>query len=195
MQENHIDFTEESNAIDYLEKAYYFLTLVKQNPINWKWVILALHGALYGFAICTLQGVRPELVYRGINLQQTIDGVDSQKKQPKKKLMLESLDGALHKCQDSQIMSMLICGRPLVLTTSQKASIKEMTKGLRNPFVHYIPKLWIILTERLPHISNDVLDVISFLATKTGTNPHVAQERHKIEGLIHKCKTVLKEIN
>lgn len=177
MQENRIDFTEESNAIDYLEKAYYFLTLIKQEPTNWKWVILALHGALYGFAICALKGIHDDLVYSGKNSR------------------VESLDGTLRKCQNSQIMSRFICGRPLVLTTSQKASIEKMTKDLRNPFAHYEPGIWIILTEGLPHILNDVLDVILFLAIKTGTNSHVALKRREIERLIGDCKAALKEIN
>ncbi|MDD9851121.1 MAG: hypothetical protein OXU94_05070 [Gammaproteobacteria bacterium] len=216
MQENRIDFTEESNAIDYLEKAYYFLTLIKQEPTNWKWVILALHGALYGFAICALQGAHYELVYRGIKLQKNnrkdvgsqkeksrkncwrsflrlLAGADSQKKKSKTKF-LESLDSALRKCQNSQIMSRFICGRPLVLTTSQKASIEKM-KQIRNSFAHYEPRIWIILTECLPHISNDVLDVILFLATKTGTNPHVVLKRNEIERLIGDCKAALKEMD
>lgn len=187
MQENSINFTEESNAIDYLEKAHYFLSLVKQDLINWKWVILALHGALYGFAICALRGAHHDLVYRGIN-------IGSQKKSPKKKI-LESLADAICKCQDSEIMSEIGNGQPLVLTTSQGASVEKMTKELRNPFVHYIPKVWFISTKHLPHISNDVLDVILFLATKTDTNPHVATKRHKIESLIRDCKAVLKDIN
>jgi len=182
MQESHIDCTEESNTIDYLEKVYCFLTLAKQKPINWKWVILALHGALYGFAICALRGAHHDLVYRGVNLQKTIVRAPIPQKKSKTKV-LESLDGALRKCQDSQIMSMLVCSQPLVLTESQEVSIEKM-KNIRNGFAHYIPKIWIILTKDLPHISNDVLDVILFLATKTGTNPHVAQKHREIERLI-----------
>jgi len=187
MQENHINFTEESNAIDYLEKACYFLSLAKQEPINYKWVVLSLHGALYGFAICALIGAHHDLVYRGIN-------IGSRKEQFEKKA-LESLDGAIRKCQNSKIMSELGNGQPLILTASQKASVEKITKELRNPFVHHIPKIWSIPTKHLPHISSDVLDVIAFLATQTDTNPHVAKNRHKIEGLIRDCKAALEEIN
>jgi len=187
MQENHISLTEESNAIDYLEKACYFLSLVKQEPINWKWVILALHGALYGFAICALRGAHHDLVYRGAR-------IGSRKNKSGKKA-LESLDGAIRKCQNSEIMSELGNGHPLTLTESQKASIEKLTKELRNPFAHYIPKVWAISTKHLPHISNDVLDVIVFLATQTDTNSHVAKNRRKIESLIRDCKVVLKEMN
>ncbi len=55
-------FTEETNALDYLEKAYFFIQETENNHTAWKWVILSLHGALYGFAICALKGTNPERV-------------------------------------------------------------------------------------------------------------------------------------
>jgi hypothetical protein len=55
-------FTEETNALDYLEKAYFFIRETEYNRTAWKWVILSLHGALYGFAICALKGTNPERV-------------------------------------------------------------------------------------------------------------------------------------
>ena len=42
-------FPEESNAIDYLEKTVVFIKAAKDNPQEWKWVSIAIHGALYGF--------------------------------------------------------------------------------------------------------------------------------------------------
>ena len=47
--------TEKTNALDYLEKAYDFIRQTETSVLAWKWVILALHGALYGFAICACQ--------------------------------------------------------------------------------------------------------------------------------------------
>ncbi|HWR90533.1 MAG TPA: hypothetical protein VN260_09745, partial [Dissulfurispiraceae bacterium] len=54
--------TEETNALDYLEKAASFIRETEQNGLAWKWVVLALHGALYGFAICASQGTNYENV-------------------------------------------------------------------------------------------------------------------------------------
>lgn len=56
MKSKYIKFTEESNSIDYLEKACFYIQSIKTKPTNWKWVILSLHGALYGFMICALFG-------------------------------------------------------------------------------------------------------------------------------------------
>ena len=54
--------TEESNALDYLEKASFFIKQTESDNVAWKWVIISLHGALYGFAICACKGTNPERV-------------------------------------------------------------------------------------------------------------------------------------
>ena len=48
--------TEETNALDYLERAGSFIVDADQDNFAWKWVVLALHGALYGFAIAACKG-------------------------------------------------------------------------------------------------------------------------------------------
>lgn len=53
-----IDETE--NAVDYLEKAGAFHA--SRDPNRWKWLVISLHGALYGFAICAIQGTDPSRV-------------------------------------------------------------------------------------------------------------------------------------
>lgn len=180
VDERRIRFTEEENAIDCLEKAHYFLAQARQIPINWKWVILALHGALYGFAVCALKGIHHDHVYK-------------QRNRPCQKRELITLDEAIKKCQTPEIMKGFIDSKPLCLTGTQWQSIKKM-KEMRNNFVHYIPKIWIISTENLPRIVNDVLNVISFLAIDTQANIHVLKEKEKIENLISNCKLILKEL-
>jgi hypothetical protein len=62
MTEEYVRFSEESNALDYLEKTVEFIRRVDTNPTDWKWVTLSLHGALYGFMICALKGTDPDRV-------------------------------------------------------------------------------------------------------------------------------------
>jgi hypothetical protein len=57
-----LQLTEETNALDYLDKAVLYIRETQTTPTAWKWVILGLHGALYGFAICALKGTNPERV-------------------------------------------------------------------------------------------------------------------------------------
>jgi hypothetical protein len=49
------------NAIDYLEKAAYYFNNRDDN--YWfKWMIISLHGALYGFSVCAIKGTSTERV-------------------------------------------------------------------------------------------------------------------------------------
>jgi hypothetical protein len=47
---------EKKNALDYLEMSVRSLTEVERTHWAWKWVCIALHGALYGFGICAIKG-------------------------------------------------------------------------------------------------------------------------------------------
>jgi hypothetical protein len=76
-------FTEESNALDYLEKTIGFIKNTECHPLDWKWVMLAIHGALYSFMICALKGTNPN------NVIETKSG------------KLIDFPEALKRCQDS----------------------------------------------------------------------------------------------
>ena len=54
--------TEETNALDYLERVVGFIRETEKNRLAWKWVVLSLHSALYGFAICACRGTDYENV-------------------------------------------------------------------------------------------------------------------------------------
>jgi len=41
----HVALTEETNALDYLEKAYEAIRRLPRDHKEWKWVVLGLHGA------------------------------------------------------------------------------------------------------------------------------------------------------
>ncbi len=47
--------SEHINALDYLEKAQTLIYKTDEDATPWKWVIIALHGGVYGFAICALE--------------------------------------------------------------------------------------------------------------------------------------------
>ena len=55
-EEKFLRINEETNAIDYLVKADSYIKEAETSDIAWKWVTIALHGALYGFAIAASSG-------------------------------------------------------------------------------------------------------------------------------------------
>src|SRR5207245_1577259 len=116
--------TDERNALDYLERAGTFIQQTEPNPIAWKWVVLALHGALYGFAVSVCKGSDYETVVR-----RTKKGAE----------YLISLDDALKMCKDEAWMGTLHGGLVLKVSTSQEDSLRQLKKILRNRYEHYVP--------------------------------------------------------
>ena len=181
IREKWLRFTAETNALDFLERAGEFIQQTKSDVKAWKWVILALHGALYGFAICACRSTDYENI-----IQRTKKGIER----------LISLDDALRICQDGGRMGTLYGGKPLELTESQKYSIKMLKKSLRNNFEHYIPKGWSIEIHGLPGITMDILDIIRFLSVETFRYQHLNQsQRRRIKSIIFQSKQLLKKSN
>jgi len=174
-----IRLSEETNALDYLERAAGFIRETEQNTLAWKWVVLSLHSALYGFAICACKGTNWHNVTT---------------KTKKGDRFLISFDKAIERCQDTTRMCMLTHSQPLVLSESQKESIRLLKKDLRNQMEHYIPMGWSIEIHGMPQIAIDTLDVIRFLAVDTRTYIHLQQTQiKKIKSLVFQSKKFLKK--
>jgi hypothetical protein len=170
--------SEETNALDYLERAAGFIRETEQNTLAWKWVVLSLHSALYGFAICACKGTNWHNVTT---------------KTKKGDRFLISFDKAIERCQDTTCMSMLMHSQPLVLSESQKESIRLLKKDLRNQMEHYVPMGWSIEIHGMPQIAIDTLDAIRFLAVDTRTYIHLQQAQiKKIKSLVFQSKKFLK---
>lgn len=172
----YLRLTGEINALDYLEKAHYFINQFRVDKMACKWAILSLHGALYGFAICACRGTNDS-------------GVTYENKQGDIKLI--AFDNALKNCQNSKMMKMLTNSKHLILSKSQRESIEQLKKDLRNNFEHYQPCAWSIEIHGLPHIFIDILDVISFLALETGNFHLITTQRRKIKSIVYQSKRIL----
>lgn len=171
--------TEETNALDYLEKAAWFIRQTEKDLLAWKWVVLSLHGALYGFAICACQGTNYE-------------NVVTKNKKGEEKLI--PFDKALELCQDKKYMGMLVHSQPLVFTGTQSDSIRRLKKELRNKMEHYVPSGWSIEVHGMPVIAIDILDVIQFLAIETRTYIHLSRaQMERIKSYVFQSKNYLKK--
>lgn len=171
-----LQLTEEINTLDYLEQAYHYIRQTKTKDIAWKWVVLTLHGALYGFAICALQGTNPDNV------------IFRTKKKGIEKLI--SFGEALKRCQDPKWLH-----RPVKLSNQQKESIRKLKHEFRNNFEHYVPKLWAIELSGMPQIAIDVLEVIRFLALDTGSYTRFnSTQKKKVKSIVFQSKRILKQI-
>ena len=166
----YVHFSEESNAVDYLEKTVEFIHRADQKSTDWKWVILSLHGAIYGFMICALKGTDPDRVFH-------------QTKRGEKRLI--SFSEALKRCQDPQHMSMTTQSQTLRLSRQQQCSVEVLQEHFRNAFAHYQPCLWSVELHGLPEFVIDGLEVARFLAMETGNYTHLAAEdREHVSALV-----------
>lgn len=175
MTENFITLTEESNALDYLEKAVGFIQTAPHAGINWKWVILSLHAALYGFMICTLKGTNP-------------DNVCTISKAGHKKLI--NFTEALKRCQQSEWMSISGFTNVLTLTDEDKLALKIIHDDFRNQFLHYRPTMWSIEVTGMPFVITLVLDVLRRVVLQMG-GFYAHYDRKQVADLIANAQELL----
>lgn len=172
-------FDEKTNALDYLQKAGESIYKVENNPEEWKWVILGLHGALYGFAVCACKGTRDS-------------SVRIRTKKGNEKLI--SFHEALRRCKDENLMKMKKSSKNLQLTNEQSAAITLLKVAFRNEFEHFQPKAWSIEIHGFPQMAMNVLDVIRFLAIDTGNYVHLSpSQEKKLKSIIYQSKKFLKQ--
>ena len=171
-----LSFTEESNALDYLEKAFYYIREIDHDHTAWKWVILSLHGAIYGFAICALKGT---------------DYTNVTEKQRGKRLI--SFSKALEGCQDPQRMRMTVNSQHLTLTDKQKHALTQLKDNFRNTFEHFIPTNLHISLHELPQMCLECLPTIEFLALKTNNYTHLSlNERERTSFIVQQSSHILR---
>lgn len=168
--------TEATNALDYLEQTHRFIHETEAIVFAWKWVVIALHGALYGFAVCVCQGSASRSVVW---------------KNKRGKDRLISFDKALELCRASN--RQWLGSRSLDLSDRQAESIRILHHEFRNNFEHYIPMGWSIEIHVMPRIAVDVFDAIHFLLFQTGALIHLNQSQmRRARSVISQSKRILK---
>ena len=163
---------EKENAIDYLETAAAAFNAANQTH-KWKWLTIALHGALYGSAVLAVVGTDPDRVLFSPKSKQ----VPESEEQPKK---LISLWEALRRCQSDEWMLLYVGSQRLVISDSEMSSINRLSDTFRNNFEHFTPKHWSIEVSGFPGIVSDVCRVIGFLFLESGNVRLTSSQRRRI---------------
>lgn len=147
------ELDEKHNALDYLEMGMRCLMEVEWNPWAWKWVCIALHGALYGFAVCAVRGTS--------NIGLTYETKDGHPR-------LKNFDAILRMCQDDECMRQYDYSKTLTLDEDQKEAINFLKNELRNSIEHFVPMTWLIEIHGLPKMVSSYFEIIEFLALDSG---------------------------
>ena len=168
---------EHSNAFNYLEMVKYFISMTESNINYWKWVMISLHGAMYGFAVSAIRGTNSESVVLKTRKGQRLIGFDE----------------ALKRCKNKDWTRYALLDEVLILNVSQKQSIRLMKEIFRNEFVHFKPKGWSIEIHGFPFITLDCLSVIRFLGVQTYSGYGYSQyKQRKVKSIVFQCNKIIK---
>jgi hypothetical protein len=171
---------EQTNAVNYLEMLNNFVYKVDENRFYWKWVMISLHGAMYGFAVSTIRGTNSDSV--------VITTKNGER--------LISFDEALRRCQDKFWIQYALLNEVLVLTETQKESIRKMKNLFRNEFIHFKPIGWSIEIHDFIRITLDCLNVIRFLSIQSysGYRYNLNNQR-RVKSLVFQTKKIIKRLD
>jgi hypothetical protein len=206
-QEDFIKIDEIENLIDNLEMASHFLETYF--PYKWKWVIIALHQALYGALISTLRGTdaRQTVVDRKGNKGKAmtlhidripIDVIASKLGKNEAEILdwisnpyLISLKEALRRVKRKDCLPPLYNAQPLITTAEEDYAIERLTDEFRNEFEHFVPKGWIIPTSIMSPIVSNVLRVIRFLEFESNCVHISLEQEQRIKTALVKIEHLL----
>lgn len=175
MSERWARFDTESNAMDSLEKTAQFLRTVKDNPEDWKWVVVSSFSSLYGFAIQVAKGSDDRSF------------IQVTKKWHER---LITFGEALKMCKQS-------LGARAALETSKDEddSIDKIQNEFRNNFEHFNPGSWSIEISGFPgHIFN-MVNVIERLALDINFYSHLSiSQKDNLKYVIAECKFITSQL-
>ena len=169
-----LSLNEVENSVDNLEMVVYFLENIPSKK-KWKWAIIALHQALYGFAICASQGF----------VQKTVIKPDGE---------LVSIWKAIDLAKEASPVSPDYF-RPLVLSDEEEFAIKKLVKQFRNEFEHFKPIEWGITLSGMPDIFANILRVIRFLALESNRVNGSQSDLEKIDHALQHIQNLLQSPN
>jgi hypothetical protein len=153
-------------AVTALESLNVLLHGVFIDVTQWKWVLQTLHSALQAFMVAALQGTSPVRVLKPLSKKELQKQASGKYVERKLKPFLE-----LYDCiQDEQIMAQYTTSQIFKPNLTQDNHVKELNR-VRNGFVHFTPKSYIYDVWELPALTQDIIEIIRFLAFKSENVP------------------------
>jgi len=192
MIEHYLKTDEQEEAVSALESFAEWSNRVEPQIDYWRWVVLALHNAVQGFMVLALRGSDGLRPLRNDVAEAWLTAYREGGEYPKEKL--DSFLN-LYKKIKSDIMLLFVHSRKFTPTGSQGRSIKQLN-SLRNQFIHFLPRSWLLEVSGLPQICLDCLKIIEFLSWECGNvfwHDHVMKTR--TETAMKDAKAALEHLN
>lgn len=147
---DYVRFDEREDVIVSVELAALVADKVRREPSYWKWLIIAIHGALQGALVCALSGSDET-------------GALSKKSAEAWRNYLESATGRFPNTRLAEFPELLKRASdahqmthnrlpPLKLAPDEFRDLQKLHKELRNGFMHFSPKGWSVEAAGLPRM-------------------------------------------
>lgn len=160
---------EREDAINALEHAAETALTLKEKPLNWKWVVIALQNALQGALVCTMSGTAGVGALSNKSMKEMFEWFEASRTDPDAPYPDEWLADlmTLYKRAKRPEFMQEFDGSPVRTTPEQDDDVKLLNK-LRTGFAHFTPRGWSIETAGLPRV---VLNVTAIIETLMLSHP------------------------
>jgi hypothetical protein len=135
---DYISFSEIGDVLASVDVIAVLAPTLGDNPLRWKWVILAAHSAMQGAMVCAYADSANTSILseRSERKMWAWLNADTATRGPYPNERLAEFEGLLRKC----LRGFHNCD-PLVLTRAQCKDIRRLHQ-FRNGFTHFTPKGW-----------------------------------------------------
>jgi hypothetical protein len=161
-QSEYISFDEVGDVLASVDVIAALAPTLSDNPLRWKWVILAAHSAMQGSMVCAYADSANTSILNKRSQTEMWEwlNADTATRGAYPKEWLADFGDLLSKC----LRGSHNC-EPLVLTEAQRKDINRLHE-FRNGFTHFTPKGWSIEQIGLPRIVHAALDVVEELMNR-----------------------------
>lgn len=176
----YIRLDEHEDVINALEHAANTAETLEKRPLDWKWVIIAVHNALQGALVCTMSGTHGTGALSDESMKAMWEWFEASRTDPNApypKEWLAPLFKLYERAKKQRYMGEF-GGQPLSTTEEQDNDVKRLN-NLRREFMHFTPKGWSIETAGLPRIVLNAILIIETLLLSHPANTFRFDQEHK----------------
>ncbi len=151
MARDWVKFNEYENVLASTDLLALAVSQLREQPSNWKWMMLAAHDALQGAMVCAVQNTSCTNILNKQSEKETLDWLDKLEGDEPAQYLADFLT-LLKKYRKKYPSS--------AITADQLNDIRKLHNQFRNNFAHFTPKGWSIEIAMLPKIIGNALNLV-----------------------------------
>jgi hypothetical protein len=175
------------DALLSVELVARLLPETEQEPLLWKWVILAIHNSLQGAMVCALSGTDGTGALSTKSQSKVLEWMEMQKG-PHPEPQMALFGTLLDRASDPE----RVRDGPALTPTDDEVRDLERLHKLRRNFAHFTPKGWSIESAGLPRIVLVAVDAIERLMLQNDrVLAHLGERRERLARSVESIRASL----